>query len=272
MANIFQIKRGAHGGTTLADGELGLKTDEGKLYIGNGGANVGVVMDEELVAVKAELNGAIAGTAPANHTHTAAEVGARPSTWVPNKWDVGLGNVDNTSDGQKSVNYANTSGNTNAVGGRASSTVLSEIDNLKTSVANGKAQIASAISDKGVSTGAGADFGTMANNIRAIKTSASWSAMGGFSVKNGGTTVDISKYQYVVIIGSTNGVSSSDTYPGVLIDVQNGQAFNFNERVMDPRTGPYCGGSIDVYRGGTFNAAAKTLTANRATMSCVGIY
>lgn len=152
------------------------------------------------------------------HGVTAAQVGARPSTWVPSKDEIGLGSVDNTADSQKnvnyansagnasrligagwnwsgqggqpswlwggndgqnmyvynpanfSVNYANTAGNANAVGGRAAGTVLSEIDNLKTSVANGKAQIASAISDKGVSTGAGADFGTMANNIRAIQT------------------------------------------------------------------------------------------------------
>lgn len=80
MANIFQIKRGAHGGTTLADGELGLKTGEGKLYIGNDGENVGVVMDTELVAAIAEINSTIAGKAPASHTHTADQVGAVPKT------------------------------------------------------------------------------------------------------------------------------------------------------------------------------------------------
>lgn len=169
----IQIKRGTAANTPpLADGELGLQTDAGKIVVGNKGANLGIAMDKDLNTAKTELNAAIAGRAPASHTHTADQVGARPSNWTPSKWDVGLGNVDNTADSQKSVNYAGSSGNTNAVGGRASSTVLAEIDNLKTSVANGKAQIASAISDKGVSTGAGADFGTMANNIRAIDTGA----------------------------------------------------------------------------------------------------
>ena len=43
-----------------------------------------------------------------------------------------------------------------------------EINNLKTSVSSGKAQIASAITDKGVSTAASASFSQMASNIRNI--------------------------------------------------------------------------------------------------------
>ena len=43
-----------------------------------------------------------------------------------------------------------------------------EINNLKTSVSNGKSAVASAITDKGVSTSATASFNTMANNIRSI--------------------------------------------------------------------------------------------------------
>ena len=46
-----------------------------------------------------------------------------------------------------------------------------EINNLKTSVSNGKSAVASAITDKGVSTSATASFNTMANNIRKIVTS-----------------------------------------------------------------------------------------------------
>ena len=41
----------------------------------------------------------------------------------------------------------------------------SEINNLKSSVSNGKSLIASAITDKGVSTASDATFQTMANNI-----------------------------------------------------------------------------------------------------------
>ena len=43
-------------------------------------------------------------------------------------------------------------------------------NSLKTSVSNGKSAVASAITDKGVSTSATAAFSTMANNIRAIST------------------------------------------------------------------------------------------------------
>lgn len=44
-----------------------------------------------------------------------------------------------------------------------------EIDNLKKSVSDGKSAVASAITEKGVSTAADAAFSTMANNIRSIK-------------------------------------------------------------------------------------------------------
>ena len=44
----------------------------------------------------------------------------------------------------------------------------SDLNSLKTSVSNGKSLIASAITGKGVSTDAGANFQTMANNISAI--------------------------------------------------------------------------------------------------------
>lgn len=48
-------------------------------------------------------------------------------------------------------------------------TLLSdEISSLKSSVSNGKSAVASAITDKGVSTSATASFNTMANNIRSI--------------------------------------------------------------------------------------------------------
>ena len=45
-----------------------------------------------------------------------------------------------------------------------------EINSLKTSVSNGKSAVASAITDKGVSTSATATFDTMASNIRAISS------------------------------------------------------------------------------------------------------
>lgn len=44
-----------------------------------------------------------------------------------------------------------------------------DLDSCFQSVSNGKSAIASAITDKGVSTAASADFSTMANNIRNIR-------------------------------------------------------------------------------------------------------
>ena len=49
----------------------------------------------------------------------------------------------------------------------------SDVESLKTSVSNGKSLIASAITDKGVSTAETATFQQMANNISVIKTTSS---------------------------------------------------------------------------------------------------
>ena len=49
---------------------------------------------------------------------------------------------------------------------------VSQLNELKTSVSNGKSLIASAITDKGVSTASDATFQTMSNNIRSIQTAA----------------------------------------------------------------------------------------------------
>ena len=47
---------------------------------------------------------------------------------------------------------------------------VAQYNELKTSVSNGKSAVASAITDKGVSTSATASFDTMASNIRSIET------------------------------------------------------------------------------------------------------
>ena len=52
----------------------------------------------------------------------------------------------------------------------AISTLNGTVNNLFTSVSNGKAQVAEAITDKGVSTSANDSFSTMANNISQIQT------------------------------------------------------------------------------------------------------
>lgn len=55
-----------------------------------------------------------------------------------------------------------------------------EVNSLKSSVSSGKAQIASAITGKGVSTSSSASFSTMATNIGKIQTSSTFST-GNFS-------------------------------------------------------------------------------------------
>lgn len=65
---------------------------------------------------------------------------------------------------QPKGNYA--AANHNHNGTYATTAQLNEV---KTSVSNGKSAVASAITDKGVSTSATASFNTMANNIRKYK-------------------------------------------------------------------------------------------------------
>lgn len=75
-----------------------------------------------------------------------------------------LGNLGDIVEGTEEGSYQDglTARMTNAEG---------NITNLFTSVSNGKSAIASAITDKGVSTASNATFSTMANNIRNIPTS-----------------------------------------------------------------------------------------------------
>ena len=63
-----------------------------------------------------------------------------------------------------------------------------EINNLKTSVSSGKAQIASAITDKGVSTVASASFSQMASNIRNINQGLSARYIVDYYFRNSSTT------------------------------------------------------------------------------------
>ena len=71
--------------------------------------------------------------------------------------------------------------------------VQQAIDQLFTSVSNGKQQIASAITDKGVSTSASDSFATMAENIGKISTGIGLEAFGKFTPYTGGNvaTLDI---------------------------------------------------------------------------------
>lgn len=91
---------------------------------------------------------------------------------------------------------------------------------LKKSVADGKALIASAITSKGVSTASNASFGTMANNIKNINTAGIMSTSG---KRNGNYTWYADKdYQGLVIAayrsGSRAAISRAATYFNLLVE------------------------------------------------------
>lgn len=71
-----------------------------------------------------------------------------------------------------------------------------EISSLKSSVSNGKSLIASAITDKGVSTASDATFQTMSNNIRSITSISSPKLIPGNILWSVGTTDEYGKPEY----------------------------------------------------------------------------
>lgn len=95
--------------------------------------------------------------AAASHNHSAANITS------------GTLAVARGGTGQTSIDTTPTNGSKKMC---TSGGIYTAINNLKTSVSNGKSLIASAITDKGVSTASDATFQTMANNIRSIQTAA----------------------------------------------------------------------------------------------------
>lgn len=77
-----------------------------------------------------------------------------------------IGSVQNKSANAENISYDNTSTSSIITGDN----VQEAIDQLFTSVSNGKSEIASAITDKGVNTSADASFAMMAENIGKIST------------------------------------------------------------------------------------------------------
>lgn len=69
-----------------------------------------------------------------------------------------------------SPDYSVSATNADTLDGYHAQYFLNEINTLKTSVSNGKATVAGAITDKGISTSASASFQTMADNISKINS------------------------------------------------------------------------------------------------------
>ena len=134
--------------------KLNRKNDSGsydEIHLKTDASNVSMsTTDETLLSAKiSSMDTAIAGKQPAgsyaaaNHNHNGVYQPA----------------------GSYAAANHNHSGVYQPVGSYATTAQLNE---LKTSVSNGKSAVASAITDKGVSTSATASFNTMANNIRKI--------------------------------------------------------------------------------------------------------
>ena len=104
--------------------------------------------------------------------------------------NIGLGNVDNTADEDKSVLKAVKDGDGNKIS--ETYATKNEVDSLKKSVSDGKTIVANAITGKGVTTATDAAFQTMAANISKISTGADVSGVtaGANDVVKGKTIVN----------------------------------------------------------------------------------
>ena len=111
--------------------------------------------------------------ASASHNHSAANITS------------GTLAVARGGTGQTSVDTTPTSGSKKMC---TSGGIYTAINELKTSVSNGKSAVASAITDKGVSTSATASFNNMANNIRKITSISSPKLIPGNILWSIGTT------------------------------------------------------------------------------------
>ena len=137
----------------------------------------------------------------------------------------------------------NHSGVYQPVGSYATTAQLNEV---KTSVSNGKSAVASAITDKGVSTSATASFNTMANNIRKINQGLTIQYIGelytiSMPSNHLNKTYTISGYltaTYSVYLGSNNTYTSpltkftsmtvSDPYWGyITLKLESGETINY---------------------------------------------
>ncbi|WP_168120956.1 hypothetical protein [Paenibacillus sp. HB172176] len=123
-------------------------------------------------ADKVKLNGIATGAQVNTVTSVAGKTGAVTLA----KADVGLNNVDNAKQATKTEFDAHVAASSgahaaSAISATGGTTVQAEINSLKSSVSDGKALIASAITDKGVDTEATDTFATMADNIGDIELS-----------------------------------------------------------------------------------------------------
>lgn len=138
--------------------------------------------------------------------------------------------------GNTNLSYRGFDGYTRSINPDNYATVA-QYNELKTSVSSGKAQIASAITDKGVSTAASAAFSQMASNIRNINTMPSLLGTWKFN-----DTLFFPSQAF----NSTRENSVIYTFTNNQGTVLTGTAFQMG---MDPTTGRYV---IQCYGGGWY--------------------
>jgi len=146
---------------------------------GTQGQVVGFNADGEAVPQSATdagvtaFHGRTGAVQPMSGDYTAEMVGARPDTWTPTAVQIGAVPTGRKVNGKalsEDITLSASDIGVNAPAGMTSTNVQGAVSELFTSVSEGKALIASAVTDKGVQTPADASFQTMHNNILAIKS------------------------------------------------------------------------------------------------------
>lgn len=166
---------------------------------------------------------AVAVKGNAESTYRTGDVNITPD-------NIGLGNVDNTADKDKSVLKAiqDSDGNKISEIYATKNEIKTEVDALKKSVSDGKTIVANAITEKGITTATNAAFQAMAANISKISTGADISRVtanandvvkGKTIVNSSGTAVNGKIPDRSHVAGGASGVVGLEagTYSGVAV-------------------------------------------------------
>ena len=146
----------------------------------------------------------------------------------------------------------------NTISGMTATNVQDAIDECFQSVSNGKSLVASAITDKGVTTASDATFATMATNIENIVTGITPSGNKSITISDVGTTSDIDVNDYATASVTTSGLvkpsgTKSITSNGTSINVESYKYVN----VAIPKLSSY---SVLKETGGTAGWTTVYLT------------
>lgn len=150
MAVKIQVRRGSRAGLpALAPGEYGLTTDTKELFIGgpNGNLQVPVLGSDGKIQTGQlpDMDYDPAGSAAAVQTNLTSHTNNKSNPHSVTKAQVGLGNVDNTSDANKPISTATQNalnGKQATVTGGASTITSSNLTASRALVSNGSGKVA----------------------------------------------------------------------------------------------------------------------------------